>query len=118
MTGNWTFGSQRAKYDERREFALYRIDEEDFGRWHVTFQGEKTQVNKIPKDQPIPCPSFVLDGVQQQALIDELWKQGLRPNSRRYEEEIKLQARHISFLETILEKLTGGKIRLPLESGD
>lgn len=88
MIGEWRFGSQRAKYDETREFALFKINEDDLSRSHITFEGDKTLVNRIPQGQPLPCPSFKLNHEQQQALMDELWAHGFKPNARRYDEEI------------------------------
>lgn len=108
IAGEWRLGPDRSGYGDSTKFALYRVNE-DKTRDVVTFHGEEARITRVALGDRIPAPSFFLDHDQQQAVMNTLWELGIRPNYRRYDEEIKLKDEHIGFLQRILDKLLGDK---------
>lgn len=106
--GAWYLGHERPDYGENIHFALFRLNE-DMSRSLVTFDGEKANISRVEAGNPIPHPSFFLNHSQQQAVMNTLWEIGIRPNYRRYDEEIKMKDEHIGLLQRVLDKLLGDK---------
>ena len=96
--GKWVFATQDNFLNGGIDCLLF--SQENSG--HRSVMNPNGSFTRLPVGDPAKSPSMTLSYTQLQAIMDGLWERGVRPQDRRFDNEVTLIKDHLNDLKRLV----------------